>query len=51
MLEEAKSIRIRRSTQFSEEGEYKNENPYLEHKSKWQEKADELEKKYDGAKI
>ena len=40
MLEEAKSIRIRRSTQYSEEGKYNNENPHLEHKSKWQEKVE-----------
>ena len=41
MLEEARNIRIRKA-----EGKYENDNPYLEHQSKWQKKVDNLEEKY-----
>ena len=42
ILEEAKNIRIRKS-----EGKYNYDNPHIEHKSSWQKKNDDLEKKYD----
>jgi len=41
MLEEAKRIRVRKA-----EGQYMNDNPDLEHKSKWGKKLDSLEEKY-----
>lgn len=42
ILEEAKNIRIRKS-----EGKYNYDNPDIEHKSSWQKKNDNLEKKYE----
>lgn len=41
MLEEAKNIRVRKTS-----GEYKFDNPDLEHKSKWGKKLENLEDKY-----
>ena len=40
-MEEAKNIKIRKI-----EGEYKYDNPDLEHKTKWGKKFDTLEEKY-----
>jgi hypothetical protein len=42
MLEEAKRIRVRKP-----EGKYQFDNPHLEYKNEWQQKNDDLEKKYD----
>jgi len=41
MLEEAKKIRVRKI-----EGQYKGDNPHIEHKSSWGKKLDNLEEKY-----
>ena len=41
ILEEAKRIRIKKA-----EGDYLNDNPHLEYKSKWGKKLDNLEEKY-----
>jgi hypothetical protein len=41
MLEEAKRIRVRKP-----DGKYKFDNKHLEFRNEWEEKNDELEKKY-----
>ena len=46
MLQEAKSIKIRKA-----EGDYKYDNPDLEHQNSWQKKCENLETKYDGKEM